>query len=231
VLASCGQLAVYNRPYLRRRHCARSSLRADSYVRAPAHPPQAFGPLPTLPRTSVATSASLRRSRTAYFSLVAGNDKGQRQKGASGGPASPGTEGDQEPAGAANSDGSRWCKYLLRRLRPRQNPGYRATPARRGEHPNLGGFSVVVLGPGSCRRGGRCEITHHHPRWPDPRFSYPINGSPACEVPGECPQWCVTSQRIDVVFPIEPPCPKAQAERSDRAPRPGSTPDNGPTVG
>jgi hypothetical protein len=65
------------------------------------------------------------------------------------------------------------ARLLVRRLRPRQNPD-RASPARRGEHPNLSGRTVRCARPGwslTCedishrafnkRNPGRSD---HHPR-------------------------------------------------------------------
>jgi hypothetical protein len=50
----------------------------------------------------------------------------------------------------------------LRRLRPRQNPD-RATPARRGEHPNLSGKYCASLNQKPAPPGHRCKILPQTP--------------------------------------------------------------------
>ena len=75
---------------------------------------------------------------------------------------SPGTGGNQEPAGTATGGGFRWLSqdFACRRLHSRQNPG-RAAPARRREHPDLAGSarSAPEPTPQSHR-----DISHRTPR-------------------------------------------------------------------
>ena len=68
----------------------------------------------------------------------------------------------QRQSGTCRGRNRRWfplavARLLVRRLRPRQNPD-RASPARRGEHPNLRGDVCAALGPGAIPPGRRCKI-------------------------------------------------------------------------
>ena len=73
---------------------------------------------------------------------------------------SPGTGGNQEPAGTATGDSFGRARFPFRRLHSRQNPG-RAAPARRREHPDLAGSARSA--PGPTPQSHR-DISHRTPR-------------------------------------------------------------------